>query len=325
MTARRARIAAVGALLLSGPLASAADLVPTYLRRLALPVAGDDIRFGQCVAADLHTGEIFVCDPRANRLLVFDPEGRFRYQILGGEGMTSPDDIAVDPDGFLFVAGSHARQHGLVLELDFDGLFRRAVPLVGLPADAATARVGSLALSPDGERLYAVDTANQALWIADREGRVRTGIDLKAGRSEAEQGDLALGHVDVYGERVVLAVPSDGEVRVFDLDGEPLGIVGAKGGSRCRLGWPVAAAVTDGDEVLIVDQQRMVVSRWSLADNRCLGEYLGLGAAPGLLYYPADLALDASGRFLVAQTFEGRVQMYEGLGRAAAAPAAVVP
>jgi hypothetical protein len=57
----------------------------------------------------------------------------------------------------------------------------------------------------------------------------------------------------------------------------------------------------------------MVVLRWDPETNRCLGDYLGLGAAPGLLYFPTDLALDAKGRIFLSQGFEGRVQMYEGM------------
>ena len=57
----------------------------------------------------------------------------------------------------------------------------------------------------------------------------------------------------------------------------------------------------------------MVVLRWNRRANRCLGDYLGLGAAPGYLYYPMDLALDRNGHIYVAQGFDGRVQMYSGM------------
>jgi len=57
----------------------------------------------------------------------------------------------------------------------------------------------------------------------------------------------------------------------------------------------------------------MVVLRWSVSSNKCLGDYLGLGDAPGYVYFPMDIALDRSGQLFVAQGFEGRVQMYQGM------------
>jgi hypothetical protein len=75
----------------------------------------------------------------------------------------------------------------------------------------------------------------------------------------------------------------------------------------------VAAAVTKEGEVLVVDQQRMLILRWEPVGNRCLAEYYGIGAAPGFLYHPLDVALGPEGRLYVTQGFEGRVQVYEGL------------
>jgi hypothetical protein len=73
----------------------------------------------------------------------------------------------------------------------------------------------------------------------------------------------------------------------------------------------------DEGHIWIVDQQRMVYSRWSIEENLCLAEYFGPGNLPGYMYYPLDLALDASGRLYVSQGFEGRVQSYTGAPPAA--------
>ncbi len=100
-----------------------------------------------------------------------------------------------------------------------------------------------------------------------------------------------------------------------------------RGTAACTLAFPTAAALAGDDELVIVDQQRMLVLRWSISSNRCLGEYIGLGDAPGYLYFPMDLALDRSGQLFVSQGFEGRVQMYRGMTPAAgpAAPRRAAP
>jgi hypothetical protein len=314
----------LGALALLGAAAWApAAEGPVYVRRLALPVADDAIGYPPGVTADPHTGEVFVCDSRLNRVIVFDPEGLFLYEMPGGDAFTGPQDVAVDPEGLLVVAASHELRPAVV-ELDFDGLFRREVRLSGLPEGVAEPLVSSLALAPRGDRLYLLDANNLRVWIADRRGEVQASIDLAAGLSEREARDLIPGHVDVYGETVVVALPSFSQVRLYGLDGTPGKVVGMRGTAPCTLAFPTAAALAGADELVIVDQQRMLVLRWSVASNRCLGEYIGLGDAPGYLYYPMDVALDRSGRLFVSQGFQGRVQMYEGMAPAAA-PAAPSP
>ena len=70
-----------------------------YLRTLKLPAQSDSVAYPKSVAADLHTGEIFVCDARGNRILIFDEDGLFDYEINGGTVFRGPRDIAVDPEG----------------------------------------------------------------------------------------------------------------------------------------------------------------------------------------------------------------------------------
>lgn len=290
-----------------------------YLYRLSVPVAGDEIGYGGCVTADPRTGESFVCDPRANRIVVFDPEGYFDAQILGGDDFRAPQDLAVDPEGLLVVLAYRERRPVMV-ELDFDGLFRREIPLVGLPRDAVEPWLVSMALSPDGQSVYLLDSANRILWMTDRDGLVLASADLGRGLDEESLRDLAFGHVDAYGERVLVAVPSLAQVWVYSADAKPLAQVGLRGGSRCLLGRPSAAALDERGRLLVLDEQRMVLLRWSIEKNECLSEHLGIGQTPGALYYPFDLSLDPRGRFYISQSFEGRVQVYDGLGAAPAAP-----
>ncbi len=313
----------LAALALAAAAGTAAAQEPAYVRRLVLPVAEDQIGYPPGVTADPHTGETFVCDARMNRVLVFDSEGLFLYEMPGSDAFNAPQDVAIDPEGRLVVAASHDL-HPAVVELDFDGLFLREVRLSGLPEGAAEPHVGSLAISPRGDRLYLLDGSNLRVWISNRDGEVQGSIDLAAGLSAEEIRDLIPGHVDVYGETVLVAIPSFSQVRLFDLDGRPVKVVGIRGTAPCTLAFPTAAALAGEDELVIVDQQRMLVLRWSVSSNRCLGEYFGLGDAPGYLYYPMDLALDRSGQLFVSQGYEGRVQMYRGM-TPAAGPAAPRP
>ena len=80
-------------------LAAGEEDQPSYVYRLTPPVRGDEIGYATAVTADLVTGEIFVCDSRRSRILIFDSDGLYRYQIRGGEVFSAPRDVAVDQDG----------------------------------------------------------------------------------------------------------------------------------------------------------------------------------------------------------------------------------
>lgn len=288
-----------------------------YVHNLELPAETDSITFPHSVVADPHTGEVFVCDLRANRILIFDEQGLYRYQIQGGDGFRAPRDLALDPTGRLVVAASRGTRPALV-ELDFDGLFLREIEVTGGPETPEPARYSSLAMSPDGERLVLLDDANHLLLIADRGGRVLETIDLGEGLEETRARDLVLGHVDVYGDLIMVAVPTEAEIWTYTLDGSPRWRAGLRGTAACQLAFPTAAAFTADEELVILDQQRMLFLRWKPFGNRCLSEHYGFGGAPGYFYLPIDIALDPSGRAYVSQTYQGRVQVYEGLAPAPA-------
>lgn len=297
-----------GSILAAAVSVSGQELVFTH--RLATPVAGDTIAFPQAVTADPATGEVFVCDSRANRVLIFDAEGTFLFQFPGGEQFSAPMDLAVDPDGFLLLVANRDRRRTL-LELDFDGLFRREVVLDS--GDEPPPRtLDSVALSADGRTVYLLDGVGPRLYVADREGVVRRSVDLAAAVQTPERKDLIFTRVDVSGDRVLVPVPTLGQVLIFTLDGELERPTGLRGTAPCQLAFPTAAAMDEAGELLVIDQQRMIILRWDARKNRCLDEYYSIGDRPGYFYFPHDLALDRRGRAYVAQGFEGRVQVFEG-------------
>lgn len=289
---------------------------PVYVERLDLPVATDSIQMPRGVTADLHTGEVFVCDSFRNRVVIFGPDGAFRFQIVGGEVFSTPRDVAVDPEGYLVLVATNHELRTTLLELDFDGLFLREIGLSGLPEDAAEPFPVSVALSPDGTRLFVLDLANRSVWIADRDGAVSGRIDLGAEFPEERRRELELTKVDVYGDRLLVAMPKAGQIWTYDLDGDPRRQVGLLGTAPCQLAFPVAGALTEDGDMLILDQQRMMFLSWVPLGNRCLGEHYGFGGNPGYFYFPLDMALGPEGRLYVSQGFEGRVQVYEGLAPA---------
>jgi len=280
-----------------------------YLKRLSLPSVTDVFKWPRSVHADRHTGEIFVCDQLNSRIVIFDGNGRYRFQIPGGQVFRSPLDVAVTPEGYIVVLGYIEGRRQLVL-LDFDGKPIADLPLTGLPEGLEETEFVSIALSPGGDRLFVLDQANFRLWIAGLDGRVSGSVNLISNIPETEAREQLFGHVDVYGDTVLVSLPMAGEVQLFSLSGELLSVVGLKGTSHCQTAFPLAAAMDRDGNVLILDQQRMLIMLWAPEENECLSETGGGGGRAGDLYKPADLALDAAGRVYVSQGFDGRVQVF---------------
>jgi hypothetical protein len=313
---RAAGLAAAALLLAAVTPAAAQDEVLPYAGRLDLPVEIDTIGSPRSVTADVHTGEVFVSDLDRDRLVIFGPDGSFRFQIRGGEVFRAPRDVAVDPAGFLYLLASQGTRQ-VLLKLDFDGLPVAEIVPSGYPEDVDEPVLVSLALSPAGDRLYLLDSVNGRLWLAGLDGRVTGGVDLAEGLSESQADDLQVGHVDVYGDQVLVAIASMGELQVYDHDGGNRRKYGIRGTAPCQLGFPVAAARDAGGDYWIVDQQRMLIVRWSPVGNRCVSEHWGFGGNPGYFYFPFDLGLGPEGRLYVSQGYEGRVQAYQSATGAA--------
>ena len=189
----------------SGPAMAEARL--PYLQRLSLPSVTDVFKWPRSVHADLHTGEIFVCDQLNSRVVIFDRAGRYSFQIPGGQVFRSPLDVAVTPEGYIVVLGYIEGRRQLVL-LDFDGKPMADLPLTGLPEGIEETEFVSIALSPGGDRLFVLDQANFRIWIAGLDGRVSGSVNLIDDVPEEEAREQLFGHVDVYGGTVLVSLPT---------------------------------------------------------------------------------------------------------------------
>jgi hypothetical protein len=280
-----------------------------YSTRLRLPFRNDRLGISRGVTADPVTGEIFISDWRYGRIVIFDDRLLFRYIMAGDRFTTSPNEVAIDPEGFLLVLPSDGKS---LIYLDFDGAYLGELKLKDLPPDLRREpRLVSVALSPDGKTIYTLDGNNQRVWLAGRDGSIIHSVDLGAELDDQEQRDFIFGHVDAYDRTLMVAVPTDGLILLFDLEGQPLGFVGRKGTASCQTAFPKAAALDAEGRVLILDNQRALVSVWQVEGNKCLGQFAGFGGAPGALYRPLDMTLDAKGRVFISQGYEGRVQVYQ--------------
>lgn len=248
-----------------------------------------------------RNGLVVVSDTRAALVYVYDL-ARGRVFPIGwrGEGkLVRPSGVAIDEHDRIYVADAG---RNVVVVYDGFGLFLKTV---GVPAEFD--RLVDVAVSPDGERVYALDRGD----LATTSHQVRlydaSGVLLKTfGGRGAEVGKL--------NNPAQLAVASSGEVYVLDAGNFRIQIFSANG-DFVRM-WGRAGQVL-GDFArprgLAVDQQGRVYVTDAAFQNVQLFDgdgrlLLTLGEVgpdgPGKFALPGGVAVDTKGHvFIVDQLF----------------------
>lgn len=122
--------------------------------------------------------------------------------------------------------------------------------------------------------------------------------------------DLA---VDANRDRVYVADYGNRRVSVFTLEGAPVEHWRRAGPGQAFAPYAVAVAPTTGEVYVISRLTGGRVERFD-ADGAWLSGWGAPGTDPGQFNAPEDLAVDASGRVLVADTNNGRIQVFASDG-----------
>jgi hypothetical protein len=289
---------------LAGLARAQAPAIPaTFVRNLSIPGLSDTIVRPTAIHYDRFHEELYVADFGHNRIVIFTPNGAYKYDFPLTEGLTAPADLTTDPAGHVYVLGT--TPGGRVLQcFDYDGVILHRVPV---PTEIAGTRVGlrSVACGDDGV-LYALDHDGRRVLVLDRlEGMRRWfTVDLDSTGSE---GMMGLGTLAINGDELLLPVPTAGTVLRMGTDGTHLGSLGTFGTKTGTLNFPVAAEVAPDGRVLVLDKNRFCVVVFD--GRRITGEFGGKGINPGWFINPSLLAVPTADQVVVGQIFENKLQV----------------
>jgi DNA-binding beta-propeller fold protein YncE len=234
-------------------------------------------------------GRLYVLDGVNDRVVAYDPEGRFQFQFgTHGAGLgqfTYPLGIATDPNGTIYVAdsGNHRFQ-----VFTADGKPLEAVPL---PAAAS-------GVAPDPTDV-AVDAARKRLYVTDNDNHVVHLYSLADRRFEAVWGGPGQGErqfrfpflIDISPEGYLFVVePINTRVQILNPEGKFVAFIGAWGIRSGQLFRPKGVAV-HGDRVYITDSYLGNVQVFAL-DGRFLGVLADRAGTPMSFTTPTGIALD---------------------------------
>lgn len=170
---------------------------------------------------------------------------------------------------------------------------------------------GGLAAGRDGRFLLA-DSGHDRVVTLDRDGRQLAAFGRRGDGPDQLRAprDLA---VDLGRDRVYVVDSGNRRISIFRLDGSPV--------AQWRSGGPdfgfaphaVAVAPGSGEVYVLSRLPWGLIDRFS-PDGAWLGGWGDTGSGQGQMEYPEDLALLADGRVAVADTGNGRIQVFSAQG-----------
>jgi DNA-binding beta-propeller fold protein YncE len=196
-------------------------------------------------------GGFWVTDVAAHVVMRLDADGRVTM-MLGTRGQSGvwdeaagkhvfdePNDVAIGPDGSVFVAQGHGRGEPMILKFDPEGRFLKSWGGRGtLPWQLAVA--------------HSIVIRDGMLYVADRENRRISVFDLDG---EFVKGWVYRGmacSLALSGRHIFMTTGFDGQIVELDFDGHVLGVTGRPGEGSNEYGEAHDIAVA-GDAIYVAD------------------------------------------------------------------------
>jgi DNA-binding beta-propeller fold protein YncE len=257
-------------------------------------------------------GRILIVDPDIRAVHVLGDRDSFR--IAGGphRRLLLPNGIAVDAADNIYVADS---ERGLVLVYDADGKFLR---YIGKRGDETLFHYPTaIAIDRNSGRLFLLDSPRHVLFVLDLEGNILKRIGRPRphaiGRVSGETIPMDLDYpteMAIGNNELVVVDSGNSRIHVMDLQCQPV----VQFSIPAIPGPPVIDEVglsVDLTGKIYVSSTRDSHIRIYGRDGSLLGSFGRTGMEIGEFNSPAGLWIDGTNRLYVADTNNGRVQVFQ--------------
>ena len=267
------------------------EQVPAVLQR---PQSGTVDATGRILVTDASRQAVFVFDPAAGELLVWD-------KAEGLSNFVSPNGITSGANGQILVADA---QLGIVARLDSSGNPGRAI------GRGVLKRPTGLAYDALHKLIFVADTYAHDIKVFDDEGRLLKVI----GRQGEDAGEFNFPTFLAFaGGELYVADTMNSRIQVFADSGERWRLsFGKRGMYVGNLVRPKGITVDSDGNIYVVESyfdHLLVFNR----EGNFLMAIGGLGQETGNFYLPAGAWADTRNRVFVSDMFNGRVVVFQYL------------
>ncbi len=258
------------------------------------------------VMTDQKMKEIYVVDGRS-RVMIYSQD-LFPLHMMNSEsGIESPHGLALDDEGYLYVAQSSSNgdlRHRISV---FKPCLRkdRDIYIQGFEG-AENFLPFRLAVDKKGN-IFVSSNHYKGVLILNNDGTL---IDILAPEEKGQKVTVTNVTIDDAG-RIYLVSADAGRVYIYDKNRTMIAIFGEKGGSTGKLSRPRSVAIDSlNGKMFVVDYMRHTITVYS-SSGSYLHEFGGLGLGAGWFQNPIDAEMDNEGRLFVADYFNHRVQIFK--------------
>ena len=291
--------------LASSALAIGPSVPARFVRDIEAPGYADVIERPSAMHYDRFHEEILVADSGRNRVLIFQTSGVFKFEFDLAGVVTSPRDLTVDPEGYIYIIGS-TPEGPAFHKFDFDGtpLTSFMIPVL---VDSRPVELRYLACDDQG-LIHALDHAGKRVLVYDALGDVVRQYPLGDDQGAQSENLAAFGSPSFHNGDLLVPIGNDGTVLRYGPDGSVKGNYGTFGNKPGNLIFPVAVESSAHGIVMVLDRSRYCVVCFT-EDGRFLGEFGGRGFRAGWFLGPFLLAVPADEKVVVGQIFRSRIQV----------------
>jgi DNA-binding beta-propeller fold protein YncE len=257
------------------------------------------------VATDSHR-RLIISDPEAAAVHVLDPAGKTSFRILTGKGrrLQMPAGVAVDADDNIYVADA---ERGMIVVFDSHGNFMRFIG--SFHGENQYESPNGIAIDRKAGRLYLVDTPRNLVFMLDLSGKALKRLGKYhdgTGAGELDDPtDVVFKHNQVY---------------VLDGSGTRVQIMDAECHPQASFNLPrPTKPKSNRENRLEADQQgNIYVSSFNSSviyvysqEGYFLASFGQPGRKVGEFSEPNGLWIDSANRLYVADSGNGRVQLFQ--------------
>lgn len=257
------------------------------------------------VTTDRQTGEIYVIDSRG-RIILYTSDG-FPLMTLGKRyGIEAPVGLALDREGTLYVAQAASKSRPRPRISVFSPCLKWERDLYAAGFENAEAFSPRRLAFDRHNYLYVAGNYFPGVPVLSEDGVI---VDFMTAEEEGRPVKFMNVTIDDSG-RIFLVSEDEGAVYVYDENRKFLFRFGEKGGSSGKLSRPRAVGIDErSGNMFVADYMRHTISAYGKT-GQYLFEFGGLGWGAGWFQHPNDLDVDTTGRILVADFFNQRIQIF---------------